>query len=83
MSAPNPQSSSYSADIRMQLRVDDQVFSIGQLGPDFLILDDPADHPPAEGEITLSVDGRERRWTVRLPDGIAADKLETRTAPCP
>ena len=62
----------------MQLRVNGQIFSIGQLGPDFLILDDPADHPPAEGEITLSVDGRERRWTVRLPDGIAAGALETR-----
>ena len=62
----------------MQLRVNGRVFSIGQLGPDFAILDDPADCPPAEGEISLSVDGRERRWTVRLPDGIAAGKLETR-----
>jgi hypothetical protein len=67
----------------MQLCVNGQVFSVGQLGPDFLILDDPADHPPAEAEITLSVDGRQRRWTVRLPDGIAAGQLETRIAPCP
>jgi hypothetical protein len=64
----------------MQLRVNGHIFSIGQLGPDFLILDDPADCPPAEGEIALSVDGRERRWRVRLPDGVTAGKSETRLA---
>ena len=54
----------------MQLRVNGRTFSIGQLGPDFLILDDPSDHPPAEGEVMVSIDGRERRWTVWLPEGV-------------
>jgi hypothetical protein len=67
----------------MQLSVNGSVLSIGQLGPDFLILDDPADHPPAEAEITVSIDGRVKRWRVRLPDGITAGKLETRIADCP
>jgi len=62
----------------MQLRLNGHIFSIGQLGPDFLILDDPADCPPADAEIALSVDGRERRWTVRLPDGVATGKPVTR-----
>jgi len=62
----------------MHLRLNGHIFSIGQLGPDFLILDDPADCPPADGEIALSVHGRERRWTVRLPDGVAAGKPVTR-----
>jgi hypothetical protein len=52
--------------------------SIGQLGPDFLMLDDPADHPPSDGEIIVSIDGRERRWRVHLPEGTAADKAHTR-----
>ena len=56
--------------------------SIGQLGPDFIILDDPADHPASEAEIAMSIDGRPRCWTVHLPDGIAAGKPETRIAPC-
>jgi hypothetical protein len=82
MSAPNPERPCFSADVRMQLRVNGQVFSIGQLGPDFLILDDPADQPPVEAEVVVSIDGRERRWTVRLPDGIAAGRPETRIADC-
>lgn len=61
----------------MQLSVDGHVFVIGQLGPNFVILDDPIDHPPAEGEITLRIDGRERRWSVQLPSGIQADRVET------
>jgi len=70
----------HSADVRMKLYVNGHVFAIGQLGPDFLILDDTADQPPGEAEILLSIDGRERRWKVRLPDGIACGKPETRIA---
>ena len=67
----------------MQLCVNGHVFSIGQLGPDFLILDNPADQPPGDGEIAVSIDGRQRRWGVRLPDGVRAGKAETRIALCP
>jgi hypothetical protein len=55
---------------------------IGQLGPDFLILDDPADHPPGRAEIIMSIDGRVRRWQIVLPDGISAGKPKTRIASC-
>src|SRR5665213_809351 len=78
MSTPNPEIYRYSADIRMQLRVNGHVFPIGQLGPDFVILDATADHPPADGEIEMSIDGRQRSWPVRLPDGIAAGQRETK-----
>jgi len=54
----------YSADVRMHLSVDGRVFPIGQPGPDFLILDAPTDCPPGEAEITFSIDGKVRRWTV-------------------
>ena len=67
----------------MHLSVNGHVFQIGQLGPDFIILREPVDHPPADGEITFSIDGRERRWFVRLPDGIAADSRDTRIADVP
>src|ERR1700733_4781656 len=82
MDAPrlHGQSFAYSADVRMELRVNGHVFSIGQLGPDFLILDDPIDHPPAVAEVAMSIDGRERRWTVQLPDGVSVGKPETRIA---
>jgi hypothetical protein len=70
----------YSADVRLHLTVNGHLFSIGQLGPDFLIVDDPTDHPPAEGEIALWVDGWERRWRVRLLDGIRAGQGPRRIA---
>ncbi len=73
----------YSADVRMQLSVNGHVFVIGQLGPDFVILDNPIDHPPAEGEITLSIDGRSRRWSVCLPAGIQRNGDETRISASP
>jgi hypothetical protein len=35
-------------------------------------LDVPIDHPPGEATETLQVDQSERRWNVRLPNGISA-----------
>lgn len=66
----------------MQLRVNGDVFVIGQLGPDFILLDSPSDHPPSKAEIAMWIDGRERRWPVRLIDGIAAGRERTRTELC-
>jgi hypothetical protein len=83
MSVPNLENPSYSTDARMRLCVNGRVFLIGQLGPDFIMLDDPVDQPPAEGAIAVSIDGRERRWPVHLPDGVAAAKPETRITDCP
>jgi len=72
MTSQDSKANGYSADVQMQLSVNGQVFRIGQLGPDFLILDNPADHPPAEGEITMSIDGEISRWMVQLPHGVSA-----------
>jgi hypothetical protein len=62
----------------MELRLNGHVLAIAQLGPDFLVLRTATDHPPADAEIALSIDGHERRWPVRLPEGISA--MERRTA---
>lgn len=67
----------------MQLCVNGHVLSIGQLGPDFIILDNPADIPPSEAEIALSIDGREKRWAIFLEDGVTAGQKKTRISPCP
>ena len=45
---------------------------ITHMGPDFLFVESPTDHPPCEGSIFLRVDESESRWNVRLPDGISA-----------
>ncbi len=72
----------YSADVRMELCVSGHTLRIGQLGPDFLILDELANHPPGGAEIIMSVDGRVRRWPVELPDGVSMDRRRTRIARC-
>jgi hypothetical protein len=64
----------------MHLHVDGRTFAIGQLGPDFVILRNPADHPPSDAEISFSIDGRLRRWRVQLPEGIVASKGRTPTS---
>ena len=45
---------------------------VAQLGPDFLLLDAPADHAPGPASILLRVDQSEQRWDVRLPNGISS-----------
>ena len=53
---------------------------VGQLGSGFLLLDTSIDHPPADASIVLRVDKNERRWSVRLPEGISAGSERARIA---
>jgi hypothetical protein len=64
----------HSAHVEMQLIIDGESISITHMGPDFLIVEYPADHPPCEATIVLRVDQSERRWTVRLPEGLRASQ---------
>ncbi len=64
----------------MRLVVDGAELPIAQLGPDFVILETSADLPVPAAEIVLQVDTVERRWPVRLPDGLRASELRTRIA---
>ena len=73
MSLIDFQSSGHSADVRIQLILHGSSIPVAQLGPDFLLLDAPCDHPPGPASIVLRVDQTEDRWNVRLPDGISAD----------
>jgi len=54
----------------MHLLVNGQVLAIAQLGRNFLVLETSTEHPPTQAEILVTVDGNEKRWTVRLPNGI-------------
>jgi len=54
----------------MTLFLNGHSMPIAQMGPDFLMLDQPTDHPPCIAEVLLSVDGHESRWKVRLAEGI-------------
>jgi hypothetical protein len=68
-------SSSYgghSALVRMRLCLNGLSFRIAQMGPDFLFVESPGDHPPTHAIIELQVDDAQRSWEVNLPHGMKA-----------
>ncbi len=51
------------------------------MGRDFLLVESPVSHPPATACLIMQIDQTERRWNVRLPDGIFADARRVAIAP--
>ena len=72
----------HSDDVRISLLFCGHSIPVAQLGPGFLLLDAPADHPPGPASILLRVDQRERRWNVRLPNGISAASKRVAITAC-
>lgn len=56
----------------MRLLVNGASIPVVQMGPDFLLMEAPFDHPPGDASVVLKVDQSERCWNVRLPTGISA-----------
>jgi hypothetical protein len=80
MSTTNQTPIGHSSVIHIQLSVNGMILPVGQLGLNFLVLEHPVDHPPIDAEISMSIDGREERWRVNLPDGIQMGKVKTAIA---
>ena len=64
----------------MRLLVNGLSLSVTQMGPDFVLVESPVNHPPAVASLILQVDQTERRWNVRLPGGISAGKQRVKIA---
>ena len=62
----------HSAQVEMRLIVNGASISITHMGPDFLFIESAGDQPPGDATVVLQGDQSERRWNVRLPDGISA-----------
>ena len=75
---PQTNATAHSADVRIYLHLNGYVLPVAQLGPEFLILRTPIDHPPCDAELAMSIDGDESRWSVHLPHGIRAEPGKTR-----
>ncbi len=82
MNAPQTHPYAHSADVRIHLHVNGCVLPVAQLGPEFLILRTPVDHPPCDAEIAMSIDGHESRWSVHLLNGIQTGCRKTVLARC-
>lgn len=65
----------------MRLHVNGLSFRIAQMGPDFLFVDSPSDHPPTRATIELQVDDVHRSWEVHLPEGLKAGDERVPLAP--
>jgi hypothetical protein len=72
----------HSAQVKMRLLVGDCSLAVTQMGPDFLLMANPINRSPANATLVLLVDQTERRWQVRLPDGISAASKPVAIAPC-
>jgi hypothetical protein len=73
MIAPRTQ---YSAELFGYLEIGGSKLVLGQLGPEYLILRDPAAVPGGRGEIVMLVDGEESRLSVLLPSSTAPSDLK-------
>ena len=65
----------------MWLIIDGASIGVTHMGPDFLLLEAPVDHPPGGASVVLQVDQTVRRWDVHLPNGIRADSNRVSIAP--
>jgi hypothetical protein len=72
---PGPASSGYSADVRIELRLNGQRIPVAQTGGGRLILYEPRILPRADAEVVMHIDGHERRWRVSLRPGPAPDRV--------
>jgi hypothetical protein len=63
--------SGYSADVRLELRINGQALPVEQTGPESCLLVEPIDHPPCDGELVIHIDGRRHVHRVNLPEGIS------------
>ena len=66
----------------MRLLLNGTALRITHMGPDFILLDAPADHPPCDAAIFLQVDDTQSQWNVRLPEGISKDSNRVPLALC-
>jgi hypothetical protein len=43
---------------------------LAQIGPHYVIVAKPQNLPPCDAEVVMLVDGTEKRWPVRLVEGL-------------
>jgi hypothetical protein len=64
----------------MRLLVNGLSLPVAQMGSDFILLNAPVDQAPTIATLVMQVDQNERRWDVRLPDGMSAKNHHVRIA---
>jgi len=73
----------YSSNVRLHLLVGDRTLELAQIGPNDIVLRTPADLPPGDAEIIMEIDGKQRRWSIHLPQGASITTPTTVTITAP
>jgi hypothetical protein len=71
----------YSALVKIRLICPDRTIELGQVAPDWIMVDSPVELAPCHGDIELEIDGHISTRRVFLPDGIALDSDLIRVVP--
>ena len=77
-----PSSSVHSAEVRADLIVGEDRYSVANLGPGCVVLREGQQIEAGKGWIELTIDGELRRWEVNLPDGAVPFDTEIRVERC-
>jgi hypothetical protein len=72
MSRPS-QSYGYSSTVDLNLELAGETISLHAIGPDRITLREAYEAPSGPATVVMRVDSRERRWCVRLVDGLRPD----------
>jgi hypothetical protein len=81
MQTPTLNSQGHSAQVHMELRLNGGcVVPLAQMGPDFVVVKQPFDHPPIEALVYLRIDDSESSWRVHLAEGISTARRKTKVA---
>lgn len=68
-------SAGYSADVRLDLFIAGQRFPLAQIGGGQLVFPAPILLPASSGQVVMSVDGQERKWSVTFQNRPAAARI--------
>ena len=64
----------------MELTLHGRTLSVGQLGNDFLLLNEPVEMPAGDATLRVRIDESEQFWKVKVPEGTSAFSNRVRLA---
>jgi len=73
--------SDYSAEVRLQMEAQGRIWPLAKIGKDHVVPAGQIELPPCDAVVIMTVDGSERRWDVRLVDGVSPIMGDVRTRP--
>jgi hypothetical protein len=69
----------YSALVRINLHLNDQVYPVAQMGGGRMIFDTPVALPAGTGTVVMNVDGLEQRWRITVQDYVRPQRVVAAT----